>query len=211
MSYIHNGFRQMRIFTKWPTSIKSSWVEIGLVELILLTKHFHIIYALCLTRNTQKNIPNVECSGQAKGALQQENKCSPHTGHWAGRSSPVPSCCMALRSPTLAGWWGEPRTHAQVETRTLHWNTNLPSPHFLKTLTLFLSFQTRHCQGQQLFPMGLYETQENDYGLMRASSMLICSVGMRSAHDAGALLAKRETENRPPAAEFSGGRGRRYF
>lgn len=52
VSYTHNGFRQIKIFTKQHTNIISSQVEIGLVEHILLTEHFHVIYTSCLTRNT---------------------------------------------------------------------------------------------------------------------------------------------------------------
>lgn len=86
-------------------------------------------------------------------------------------------------------WRGETKCPAHIGHCTGR-GSPLPSPHLLKTPPIFLSFETGRCWGQQLLPVGLYETQENHQSITRASSVLIYSMDMRGADVTATLLSR---------------------
>lgn len=118
MSYTHNGCSQIKIFTKCLTSIKSSWVEIDLVENMLLTEHFHFICTSCLWPEISKknHISQMQSIwDRERGVWRGEIKCSLSTHgslHWHGK--PFPNFCMAPSCPSTPGGGGEAGTLVQV-------------------------------------------------------------------------------------------------
>lgn len=150
--YTHNGFSQIKIFTKCLTSIKSSWAEICLVENMLLTEHFYSMYILCLTRNKQKT-PYPKCrvyGTQKEGSGEgKPSALSPHMGHCTGMGNPSQTSAqhqvahqhwvLEVRQAHLCMW--KPVPCIKTPTSLMALTRNSPT---------LLSLETGHCWGQRI-------------------------------------------------------------
>lgn len=113
----------MKIFTKWLTSTKSSWVEIGLVEHMLVTEHFHFIYTLCLWPEIRKKkkVSQIQSAGNREEGSGEEKPSALHAWVSAlGREAASQAAAWHQRAHLTLGGGGEPRTYAQVDTCALY-------------------------------------------------------------------------------------------
>lgn len=101
--------------------VKSSWAEIGLVEHMLLTEHFHSIYTLCLWPEIGKtSISQKQSVGDREEGCGEEKPSALHAWGTALQGETLyQAAAWHQRAHLTLGGGGEPRIHTRAETHAL--------------------------------------------------------------------------------------------